>query len=109
MHAAGFDYTKISIDIYILADAVDLFTFEWTTILSVGRMIATHSSNVTSYTRSHHVQRVDLNASSGWEQGLSHTLYSFLCQVLAGDVHDQRPVVDELSLHRHPSRRVSLL
>jgi hypothetical protein len=28
-YAAGFDYTKISIDIYILADAVNLITFEW--------------------------------------------------------------------------------
>ena len=54
-YAAGFDYTKISIDIYILADALNLITFEWIAILSVDRMIATRSSNVTSYTRSHHV------------------------------------------------------
>ena len=28
-----FDYTKISIDIYILADALNLITFEWLAIL----------------------------------------------------------------------------
>ena len=32
-YAAGFDYTKISIDIYILADALNLITFEWLAIL----------------------------------------------------------------------------
>ena len=42
MHAAGFDYTKISIDIYIFADALNLIAFEWIAILSVCRMIATH-------------------------------------------------------------------
>ena len=41
--AAGFDYMKISIDIYILADALILITFEWIAILGVCRMIATHN------------------------------------------------------------------
>ena len=41
--AARFDYTKISIDIYILADALILITFEWIAILGVCRMIATHN------------------------------------------------------------------
>ena len=45
MHAAGFDYTKISIDIYILADALILITFEWIAILGVCWMIATHNTN----------------------------------------------------------------
>jgi hypothetical protein len=44
-NAAGIGYTKISIDIYILADALNLITFEWIALLSVCRMIATHSSN----------------------------------------------------------------
>ena len=48
-YAAGFDCTKISIDIYILADALILITFEWIAIPSVYRMIATHSSNRSEY------------------------------------------------------------
>ena len=48
-YVAGFDYTNISIDIYILADALILITFEWIAIPSVYRMIATHSSNRSEY------------------------------------------------------------
>ena len=48
-YVAGFDYTKISIDIYILADALNLITFEWIAILRVCRMIATHSSSRSEY------------------------------------------------------------
>jgi hypothetical protein len=46
-YAAGFDYTKISID--ILADALNLITFEWIAILRVCRMIAAHSSSRSEY------------------------------------------------------------
>ena len=49
-YAAGFDYTKISIDIYILADALNLITYEWIAILSACPMIATHSSKRSEYT-----------------------------------------------------------
>jgi hypothetical protein len=50
-YAVGFDYTKIStcIDIYILADALNLITYEWIAILSACPMIATHSSKRSEY------------------------------------------------------------
>jgi hypothetical protein len=35
-YAAGFDYTKISIDIYILADALILITFDWIACYTMG-------------------------------------------------------------------------
>jgi hypothetical protein len=38
-YAAGFDYTKISIDIYILADALNLITFEWIADLAVAQLV----------------------------------------------------------------------
>jgi hypothetical protein len=40
-----FETMQISIDIYILADALNLITFEWIAILRVCRMIATHRSS----------------------------------------------------------------
>ena len=42
-YAAGFDCMTISIDIYILADALARITFAWVAMLSVCRMIETHA------------------------------------------------------------------